>query len=290
MKYNNISLPYPVLGINDDIYPLLESDCVQIESPQKTTAGYTFKIHLKQSNQEIERLIDNGKAEYACEVTCKDTFLRKCFRSESGDFEISLLRTEVNGRINFDCYVAVKCDLPQYCNSEFNDDYRGFKFDLTEGDLLVVFPNAYYNTNVKYDKLYAAGSFMQIVEAEEGADRTWFNLDEERIQIELPAQLFEQYLRIGNAFPEVIHSSLVHNALVYALCHLEEYIDKGKLWADSIVQRLQSPEYKDFEMESLSTDMNMVYKLADTLLQDPYKRLLDSLERLGNNLKDDMEV
>ena len=147
--------------------------------------------------------------------------------------------------------------------------------------MLVVFPMAYYNTDIKFDKLYVAGSFMQIVEAADGVDKTWFNLDDDRIKIELPHDLFEQYQRIGNSYPEIIHSSLVHNALVYALCNIEEYLDSGKLWSDSIIQRLQSPEFQDFHIEDFSSDMMQVYRLADALLQDPYKRLLSSLENIN---------
>ena len=218
MKYsNNISLPYPVLGINDDVYPLLDERCIIMGDPIKSPTEYVFEIELNQYNDEISALIASGRAEYACEVTCKDTYLRRCFHSSSPYFCVTLSRYEVKGRINFSCFVAAKEPIIGYSNSGFNEDYQGYSFDLEVGDMLVVFPMAYYNTDIKFDKLYAAGSFMQIVEAADGVDKTWFNLDDDRIKIELPHDLFEQYQRIGNSYPEIIHSSLVHNALVYAL-------------------------------------------------------------------------
>ena len=186
MKYNDISLPYPVLGVNDDVYPLLEDDCIQMADPKKDAKEYTFEVTLKQGNEEITDLIKNGKAEYACEVTCKETFLRKCFRSKSPIFKIVLGRRDVNGRINFNCFIAVKEPILGYTNKGFNEDYQGFSFDMEKGDLLAVFPSAAYNTNIKYDKLFAAGSFMQIIEASDDTNKTWFNLDEDRIFIELP--------------------------------------------------------------------------------------------------------
>ena len=120
---------------------------------------------------------------------------------------------------------------------------------------------------------------MQIVEAAEGINKTWFNLDDQRIQIEMPHDMFVQYQRIGNRFPEVIHSSLVHNALVYALCNLGEYQEKGKLWADSLMARMADPQLQQYDL----SDMSQVYKVADILLQDPYKRLLDSLEKIADS-------
>lgn len=279
MKYKNVSLPYPVLGIHDDVYPLLEDGCVQMDDPIKTATDYQFSITLTQRNRDITDLVAQGKAEYACEVTCKDTFLRRCWHSSTPHFNIQIGRKEVCGHIDFQCFIAAKVDIPQYTNHDFNEDYYGFAFDLGIGDLLAVFPVAWWNTEIKFDKLFAAGSFMQIVEAAEGIDKTWFNLDDQRILIEMPHELFIQYKRIGNSFPEVIHSSLVHNALVYALSNLGEYQEKGKLWADSLMALMSEQQLQEYDL----SDMAQVYQVADILLQDPYKRLLDSLEKIADN-------
>ena len=277
MKYKNVSLPYPVLGICDDVYPLLGDDCIRMADPVKTISGYRFIIDLSQGNDDISTLISKGKAEYACEVTCKKTYVRKCFKSSTPHFDISLDRTEVAGRIDFQCYIAVCEPLPRYSNRDFNEDYHGFTFDLEPGDMLAVFPLAWWNTDIKFDKLFAAGSFMQIIEAADGVENTWFNLDNDRILIEMPHDLFVQYQRIGNSFPEVIHSSIVHNALVYALSNLPEYQDKGKLWADSLMARMSEAQFQQYDL----SDMTQVFRVADLLLQDPYKRLLDKLESIA---------
>lgn len=286
MKYKNVSLPYPVLGIYDDVYPLLGDDCIQMSDPVKTATEYQFGIDLKQGNKDIARLVNEGKAEYACEVTCRGTFLRRCYKSSTLHFDITLGRTEVNGRIEFQCFIATCQPIPNYSNDDFNEDYHGFTFDLETGDMLAVFPLAWWNTNVKFDKLYAAGSFMQIVEAGDGIEKTCFNLSGDKILIELPHDLFVQYQRIGNSFPEVIHSSLVHNALVYALSNLSEYQESGKLWADSLQLRLAELHVLTSELKN---DMSLVYKAADMLLQDPYKRMLDSLEKIANAQNEEQE-
>ena len=163
MKYKNVSLPYPVLGIYDDVYPLLTDDCIQMADPVKTATDYMFCIDLHQQNKDITQLVSEGKAEYACEVTCRSTFLRKCYKSSTPHFEISLGRTEVNGRIEFQCFIAASESIPNYNNSDFNEDYHGFTFDLEVGDMLAVFPLAWWNTNVKFDKLYAAQEDQKMI-------------------------------------------------------------------------------------------------------------------------------
>lgn len=283
MKYKNVSLPYPVLGIHDDVYPLLEDDCIQMNDPKKTNSEYHFGITLSQRNKDIEKLVAEGKAEYACEVTCPNTFLRRCYHSDVPRFDIAIGRKEVHGHIDFQCYIAAKVEIHNYANSGFNEDYHGFSFDLEVGDMLAVFPSAWWNTEVKYEKLYAAGSFMKITKAADNVDKTRFNLAEKCIMIELPKELFEQYQRIGNKFYEIIHSSLVHNALVYALSNLSEYEDSGKLWAESLKIHMAEPHLQGYDL----SDMNDVFEVADILLRDPYKRMFDNLELIANSFNDE---
>ena len=63
MKLNDISLPYPVLGINDDVFPLLESDAIIMPDPEVDEKFFNFSIRLNQYNQDITTLIRENKAE-----------------------------------------------------------------------------------------------------------------------------------------------------------------------------------------------------------------------------------
>ena len=50
------------------------------------------------------------------------------------------------------------------------------------------------------------------------------------------------------------------------------------------MQRMQEPErekYSDLD------DMYNVFKAADIILQDPYKRMLDAIEKINDNLKEE---
>lgn len=280
MKINDISLPYPVLGISDDVYPLLKADCVSIEKPVTTATTLQFKVHLKQKNKEIAQFIRKGKAEYVCEIDCFKTFYRSCVKHSSPDFTIEIPRKSVSGRIKFDTFVTVKAPIEHYHNSQFNADYDGVYFDMEPGDVLVAFPSAYYNLDIKYDKLFAAGSFMQIANGGDDNKPTWFNIREDKILIMLPPKMFKEYqerIYADRDFIEIIHSSIVVNALVFALYHIDDSAYDGKQWSDSIKYRLSTePELKDFDI----TDKERVFDLAQALLADPYKRMFEHLAEL----------
>lgn len=76
----------------------------------------------------------------------------------------------------------------------------------------------------------------------------------------------------------------MHNALVYALSNLSLYYEKEKKWADCLMQRMQEPELEKY---SDLDDMYNVFKAADIILQDPYKRMLDAIEKINDNLKEE---
>lgn len=242
-----------------------------------TATSLQFKIRLKQKNAEITKFIRQGKAEYVCEINCSRTFYRECRHQASPEFEIEVPRKNVSGRIEFDMFVTVKAPIEKYHNSQFNPDYDGEYFDMEPGDVLVAFPSASYNLDIKYDKLYAAGSFMQIANGGDDNRPTWFNISGDKILIMLPPKMFKVYderIRVQRDYNEIIHSSIVFNALVFGLYHINEQEYDGKQWSESIKYRVRTESaLKGFDI----TDTTRVFELAQILLDDPYQRLFNHL-------------
>lgn len=271
MNLNNISLPYPVLGINDDITPFLPDDAVSVEL-QSNPKAYTFIISLSFDNKDIKELIKSGKAEYSCEYECSKTMLRCCAKNSEGKFEITIPRHSINGRINFNCFVSVRESIPNYTNSGFNEDYKGYTFNMELGDILVAFPQFHYDADINYDKLQAAGSFMQIRESS-NHDEVFFDISGNKIEILLPTALYKLYCNPqvkGSA--EIIHSSLVLNALTYALYNIEDH--ELTTWAKTIRFRLDNEEgYSQDEL----FDVSQIPSIAQRLLKNPYKRLFNNI-------------
>jgi len=280
MNQSKFSYPYPVLGIGDDILPGLPADSIIFSCTSKDAYKYHFEISLRHGNPDIEQYIKNGYAEYSCEITCSKTLLRRCIKQSSPTFQIDILRKDVNGPVVFNCYISVKRVIGQLKNERLNKDYDGYIFTLEPGDILAVFPDYSYDTEIRYDKLQAAGSFM-IVRENSRVNYPKFGLDSQKIEISLPPSLYKQYKdKLGNAFASVIHSSLVLNALTCALYDIDEY--RHTLWARTILYRLETEEalrpYKSLEVDKIPL-------LAQELLGDPYKRLFDYLDSC--NLSDE---
>ena len=271
----NASLPYPVLSsYEDDIEPRLDANSVLV-TPTHDRKKYSFSIQLLLENEDILRYIEEGKAEYTCEVTCARTYLRKCYHSQFAGFTIELGRKEVIGDIWFKCFVTVKEDILDYHNSQFNEDYEDALFDMDPGDMLAIFPSMKYTANLKYDKLYSAGSFM-VVQEDKNNSTVWFDATGDKILVYLPTPMFEQFQSFsGNQdFNELFHASIVFNALFKCISEYDPKTQDNLLWVSAIRYRINTEDaLSDFDME----DKTRSYELAQALLADPYKRLFKKL-------------
>lgn len=98
MNLDNVTFPYPVLGINDDILPKPETPDVSLTADEYY---YYFKVELKYDNPDISSLVKKGYAEHVCEVVCASTKYRHCFKSNSGIFSIKISRKYLAGKIVF---------------------------------------------------------------------------------------------------------------------------------------------------------------------------------------------
>lgn len=280
MNLNNISLPYPVLGISDDILPVLPETPVEIEITSDNY-NYIFDIELHFDNQDIQQLIDAGKAEFSCEYECARTMLRNCVSSDKPMFKISIPRNHVNDRINFNCYVSVKEPILKYRNSGFNKDYDGYTFDMDPGDILVHFPSFHYDADIRYNKLQAAGSFMQIRESDLHSE-VYFDISGNKIEILLPKKHYELYCNPNvKGEPEIIHTSMVLNALTFALLNIEDH--EQTTWAKTIYYRLDTED--GFSRADLE-DPAAVIGLAQKLLKDPYMRMFNKMVVSTNSSED----
>lgn len=282
MKTYNVSLPYPVLGVNDDISPQLDENSINV-SIKKNLIKYTVTVDLSFENDEIKTFINDGKAVFNCECECSKTFYRKCYSGTSPHFEIEIPRKHVYGRVNFNCYVMVTELIENYHSRGFNEDYGDAAFNMEVGDILVAFPTAHYDTDIKYDRLQTAGSFMVIRENKDAED-VFFDISGEKIEITMPTAHYNMYLTPSVKGAAVtLHSSLVLNALTYALIQMIVNEDEhaSKLWARTIDYRLHSEdEFSQFK----NIDIQTAPLIAQRLLKDPYMRMFNELVAENNGL------
>lgn len=280
MSKKGISYPHPVLGIGDDI----DSTCKMTSSIVKDSQVYKITFEFELDNNDLLSLVQRGYAIFGCEINCAATFYRRFVTSTVPRIEITIPKKDVAKRIEFECTVTAVKNIVEYVNSKFNDDFKGFVFSIEPGDILAFIGDGYYDADIKYDKLRSAGSFVKIVEGEDEVN-TLYKLDQDKIEICLPKDLFEDY-RISFNGPghhaNIFHSSLAFNALFYALMNYKEEDHKDLLWARTLKYRLEVEEslkkYKNVLGDS--SQPLEILKMAQDLLSNPYKRMFNTMHSL----------
>lgn len=276
MKIKNIKLPYPVLGMGDDVQPLPTLNVVKSADKLK----YCFDITFDMQNEDIRQLVDDGKAQYVCEVDCIGTYFRKSFSSPEPHIVVELKRNQVMGEITFFCSIVAKDSISNYSNSQAHPDYAGYSIDLNPGDILAFLGEFTYDVQIQYDKLRNISTFMEIAESpNKEDDKTSYILTGDKVLIQLPSNLYKCYKeRVrGPKFSSIIHASLAYNALLYAIYNIDEYGEK--LWARTLRYRMEDdPRLKNFNLD----DPEDAPRIANELLGNPYQRLFDNLVSISN--------
>lgn len=274
MNLIDISFPHPVLGDADAI----GSNIALIPKPivESTTNSYKICVNYYHNNDDLNNLLQQSKIEYVCEATCSNTLFRKIYRSEQNIIEFEILKKQVKGRVEFVCLMVAKQDIKDYLNSEFHPDYSDYRFDIEEGDIMAKFGIFHFDADIKYNKLKAVSSLMEIVE---NSDLDYSNIDlrKSKIEIQLPS---EDYLLFNlpslskeAKFASIFHSSIVLYALNIALYNIED--NSNCLWARAIRYRLENED--QFKNISLSEKEN-IPEIAQRLLGNPINRLMNGLK------------
>ena len=275
MNFNNISFPHPVLGVANEVSSEIKMIDTEDVSINPNNHNYEVKVKYTFDDEVLKQMVEDGKAEFICEATCSNTLYREIIRSEKPKIAFEIPRKQVKGRVEFVCLLVAKENIESYSNANFHSDYNGFSFEIEQGEVLAYFGDFSFNADIKYEKLKAVSSFMEIVPNEE-LTYTHVDLKKNKIEIQLPIETYKLYqsdfISQEVKFAPVFHSSIVLNALLTALYNFEEH--KDYLWAKVIDYRLKNEkQFKDMNFD----EKENVPEIAQMLLGNPFKRLLEGL-------------
>ena len=295
MRIDNVSFPYPVLGINDDIRPSLEEtkcQCPIIEVYQEKSNIYV-DIQVNLQNDDILNYIKNECAEFSVEVSCPSTLYRHCETFKTFHHTFSIPQSRLNVELYFETFVVAKKEIPNYQNKGLNPDYQGCIINLHKGDLLVAFRPSHIELEMDLRNIRNPKSFMSVTKnPDPNVAHVCFNVDDQKIQILIPENTFTKY-QDASVQKNTLRASLYLDALVYALLRFNQYKNRNYLWVRTLKYRMQEDAIKsavDVDLDDLFDDSRQediiddVYKIAQAMLSLPYTTLLNELAEAKENV------
>lgn len=299
MRIENVSLPYPVLGISDDIRPTLEeTGCAKPDiSIEEKGGDFCVKVVLKLENVDILNYVQEGYAEFSVEVSCHSTLFRKCITSASPEFDFIIEKNLLNGKLEFESFVIVKQTILNYKNKGLNSDYEGHTINLYKGDLLVAYRKCSIPLNLDLRNVRNIKSFMTVQKNTRINEHSvTYDLDSPKILILLPEEMMVEYNKKSantadnNERKIILKASLYLHALTFALLHYHTYKDKDYMWVNALTYRMNEPDLKEYCMDIINSESNdpvsqntdELFKLAHMMLNQPYLGMLKQISATDN--------
>lgn len=278
MKINsNTSYPYPIWGWKDDYKSTINDEDILITEISDKD-NFVYELELRAQNEDIEKLIEQGKAIYACVGICQTTFHHYYFTSENAKFTIAIPRKEVNNKIELKWMVLTKEAIPDYQSSLLNDDYQGVAtFPL--GAMIGYITSFEINASI-CDELRSLDEIFVVVKNIESNDIR-YSFDERKIKVKLPESQLEIFNNYGGKYPAIMHSTIVYQALVLAITKLKDE-DDSKDWVYILKQYIDVMDSENIPSTDEAGDegytLEQAMEIANYILQDPVIRMFGDIK------------
>lgn len=314
MKNSIASLPYPVLGHEDDYIGQQPEAWIQADpqsDDKKHIVCYSFSFDP--ANKDLISLVEKGDAVMAVEFDCNATFLRNCMRIEAAEaasylkegkatLDITLDKRLYAGTVSISMYITAIKSFTLKNTGRFHKDYGNAEFPITPGDVLVSFPSVEkIDLTLDWEHMYRnMGAPVKVVK-DESNDAVKHNVLTDRyIEIHLPKAKYTAFKEEFEEHPltgPVMLMNLAESAITKGLNALIRNPANSSMWAMAIKGRIDSdsslksyrPDDGDWDNADLSgwedetdTICSLILRKADEGLTEACKKI-NNLYKLNND-------
>ena len=209
---NNVSLPYPVLGLEGDFKEggFVVKPSIQVLDDEL----HIVEDEVEITNEYIKKLFDNEEVTTAYRIVCSSTLYSRSVYNEK---EIVIPMDLLANHIEIEVFLVANTDIPIYSDDSFNDDYSlgktGGVFKLYKGNII----GFAGSKNIPLKKSFAKGA-SSMFSFKRGEDLTMsFNVEEgDQIVITYPYD-DNQQLDITRVMPKSNKMTFLNLVILPAL-------------------------------------------------------------------------
>lgn len=284
MEIRSKLYPYPVLSYYSDDY--IDSNFDVIVTPIKDGYNVRLDFSAEVNDSGISELLSSGKAKIVYHLECAQTGYRVAVSTEKNELSYGIVNKMISGRLQVCPFIVAETEIPEYTNTNFHEDYRGFKFAIEEGCVMAVGKQVNINFDKDTSDLSNTPSVFSIIKNDDKqALGMAVDFNYKKIVIKLPEQEFFNFksLKGQSLIQSVLNSLVVIPALTYVLEEVskreptERYEYSSYSWYRAIKKSLASKFNCDIGSEQFS-ERNML-DTAQKLINVP---LSDALQTLSS--------
>lgn len=130
--------PYPVLrpGVDDYVDGDIQLTAdIQTSPDQAVVKG---QIEFVLSVPDIVTLVKEGKAQYVAVFSCRDTYLRRSFKSQAPSFSVEFQNSVLRGEVTIHGYVIASQRIKNFTSSLLNPEFGNGPMGFPRGAILAM--------------------------------------------------------------------------------------------------------------------------------------------------------
>ncbi|ASS74802.1 hypothetical protein CIG75_07300 [Tumebacillus algifaecis] len=280
MQIKGSHYPHPVLS--DFSEALVDSLFDASFDTQVDGNMYRLRVDFTLVNEDLNTLIQKGKATYALHLECIGTRLRSLYRSREDNLVVEVPAQELDGRVEVCVFILASEDL-EYTNRNFGEDYNGVTFFVQKGDVLAVGPEFRFVPPKDIDPLLKVPSIFAVqMNPHSDAPDLDVSLATPKVVILLSRKLFTDYQTLANVeeMKSVLATLIVLPALTYVLEEMnnDDMIDEYELqrWYQVLQDRLRELNLKGSGHSNLWVAQQLIGAPLSNALTDTKKLVMAS--------------
>ena len=285
MNISNISFPYPVLGLRGDE----DSDDADVmgdfSAPcmLKIDSNFNLKIDFKLNSKQLEKLVANQTAVFACEVMCSKTAYRNVWTSFQNKLEIQIDTNLLRDQVVLDFYILANKGFEYIEEGGWHPDYNGRAFTIPRGAVLAYGGQRKELVEREPADSTTGGSLIAVEPSKKEKGPFEVDLNSDRMTIYVPIEtysLFEKLYKHNPSYAPIFHSSLVVPALVEAItamCESQDYQEKK--WYQAIDTKFSN----DADLQKIEMNQRNALPLAQSLVRYPFSEVTSALANDTNS-------
>ena len=287
MRIKNRLSPYPILDNYSDDY-IHSSFTAEYDVRTQFSEVYGH-IVFSLENEEIEKLISDGKAEYLVHIECPATCFRATRTTTGKEVEFKISSTNLAKVIEVRTFVVLNQDIKGFSSKDFHPDYTNQEFDLLAHQILAIGTAQDFNIENDEKDLDSLPSVLQIVKLDnDNKGSMTINTDNDNlVLIGLAKDVYEKYANLGKTtFKATAFTLVLFPALVVILQRMHDNKDdddfSSRHWFQVINTMLEN---NGFNLEDVKLENDSLLTVCQSIFADPICRSFTELdscsERMG---------
>ena len=286
MRIKNRLTPYPILNNYGDDY--IDSSFT-VDYDVKTQFAEVYgKLVFNLKNDDINKLIEDNKAEYVAHIECPSTCYRRIESSLEPEIEFRIESSLVAKVIEIRTFIVLKEDVRDFLSSKFHPDYAGSKFDLKSHQVIAIGTAKNFHIQKDDRDLDSLPSIIQIIKASNNRKGCIsVNTDnDDRVLVGLNGEIYELYARLGKTiFQSTSFSLVLLPAMVVILQRMHANRDDTDMNSRHWFQVINSLlENNGFRLEDISIDNDNLLLVCQSIFADPIARSFRELDSCSERM------